>query len=215
MSSGGAGKRKLGGCAGRGPIAALRPDLPGRLAECRRQPDHRDDHAKRRPVARRLSRISAGRRRVICLGSVLAGASSGVLALRFGLRSRDRGGGTAVRRGLRAERDWRRRSSASCGAHPARVRRRLGRRAVFGRHRLAVRQPAAAAGLQRGQFGLGHCGPDRPAAGRTAAPTPGPGGWCSGPSRCRARRGSRRLVHAARRRRRSGRGRRWRGGSLA
>ena len=100
------------------------------------------------------------------LGSVLAGASSGILAIRFGLRSATAAGGPALRRRVRAERGGAGDLQLSGRPHPAGCWRRLGGRPLLGRHWPAVRQPPAAQGVQRDQFCLGHRRPDRPHARR-------------------------------------------------
>ena len=100
------------------------------------------------------------------LASVLAGASSGVLALRFGLRSATAAAALLYAGGCALSALAPEIFTLPRRAHPARIWRWLGRRPVLDRHRPAVRQSPAAACLQRSQLGLGDRGSDWAAAGR-------------------------------------------------
>ena len=139
MSACNAGERKLGGRAGRRPAAPLRLDLPGRLAECCRQPDHRHRHAECRSLAGRLCLFRLGD------GWVSAGVGAGRskfrrsgVALRPALGDRD--GGAAVCGRLCTQCPGTRDLQLPGRADSARIRRWLGRRPVLDRDRPVVRE---------------------------------------------------------------------------
>ena len=109
--------------------------------------------------------ISAGPRPGYLLGSVLAGASSGILALPLRPALGHRRGGACSTPGLRLSAVAPEIFSFLAGRILG-CRRRLGGRPLLGRHWPAVRQPPAAQGVQRDQFSLGHRSPDWPHARR-------------------------------------------------
>ena len=122
------------------------------------------------------------------LGSVLAGASSGVLALRFGLRS-----ATAAAALLYAG------GCALSAVAPeiftflaGRMLQGVGRGWVVGLCSVAIGllfpKRQLPEGLQRDQLGLGHRRPGGSDARRLVRRTPVPGAPCSGCSPCRERR---------------------------